>query len=81
MYMNLGFIVPVYSIQTFRLFNISVRGRDRDRGRVHTQYKWALSLVHTCATRHDSMRHDRTEDQDTTVFKFGATHTTTRPCD
>ena len=21
------------------------------------------------------MRHDRTEDQDTTVFKFGATHT------
>ena len=42
MYMYLGFIVPVYSTQTFRLFNISVRGRDRDRGRVHTQYKWAL---------------------------------------
>ena len=37
---------------------------------------------HICdTTRHDSMRHDTTGDQDTTVFKFGATHTTTRPCD
>ena len=37
---------------------------------------------HICdTTRHDSMRHDTTEDQDTTVFKFGATHITTRPCD
>ena len=26
-------------------------------------------------TRHDSMRHDRTEDQGTTIFQFGATHT------
>ena len=37
---------------------------------------------HMCdTTRHDSLRHDTTEDQDTTVFKFGATHTTTRPFD
>ena len=37
---------------------------------------------HICdTTRHDSMRHDTTGDQDTTVFMFGATHTTTRPCD
>ena len=37
---------------------------------------------HMCdTTRHNSLRHDTTEDQDTAVFKFGATHTTTRPCD
>ena len=26
-------------------------------------------------------RHDRTEDQGTTIFYFGATHTMTRPSD
>ena len=35
---------------------------------------------HMCdMTRHDRMRHYRTENQDMTIFKFGATHATTRP--
>ena len=40
------------------------------------------SIMLMCdTTRHDSMRHNMTEDQGTTIFYFGATHTTTRPCD
>ena len=48
----------------------------------HTTFMYIKLSSHICdTTRHDSMRHDTTGDQDTTVFKFGATHTTTRPCD
>ena len=54
--------------------------------RITRCYTWSYAMQyvtkrvklssHMCdTTRHDSMRHDRPEDQDTTVFKFGATHT------
>ena len=56
-------------------FTINQLPQHLEQAMYHDPFYSALSLVHTCATRHDSMRHDRTEDQGTTIFKFGATHT------